>query len=349
MAYSLETLPEDRQEEALAIAELWEARKGLDGSAGDAALQEVYDRAARIELPVYMVVSRSMRLMHECLRDEHRAAIGTYLEIMRLVETYADVIDPLMVETAHLTAAGAFLGLMSLPEVPREQIESFLDQAEREQRRVGAPLWGLLLSRALWAAQSGDAEAMRHWVDEWHLNGPAEGEGHSNTVTLDAHFLAVFDLDAAIAHLDRHLPTARYDADDDEEVRIEVGTRLAGYRALVGDEATAADEATRLIERYGLDAVVEHAETDCLVRALETVGPLGDEVAARVEAEYDPDDASEYLTAAALARRYLRRDPDSARGRELGELAERGAAAYDRRNGTRFLTGQLKARWFTSL
>lgn len=346
MPYSMETLPDEHVEAAEAIEEqIAAATATADAVMALRMLDEAYDVAEQIDCPPYLVHSRAMQLRVYFMNDDYRAMIGTYAQIMTLVEQYSDYLESeYLVVLAPLVLA-AVSGLISLPDAPREQIEGFLDHLERDHRRQGLSLTTAMLLRAFWSAHIGDEQATRHWRDEWQIAGPNGGRYGRTAVAMDAFLIGRFNLDEAIAGLaaNRHAEPR----DDDDTVALAV--MEASLRSAAGDVATALGVVREVVDEYGLEFTVESSDGDEVLRALEGDPQLAARAAELVVANVNLDDPNEYETVAALARHLLLADPESARGRELGAQAERQAAAFDRRNGTPFQTTLLQERWFREL
>lgn len=233
-----------------------------------------------------------------------------------------------------------------MPDVPREQIDEFIDHTEREHRRQQAPRWVVPLLRAYWAAHLGDEPVTQRWADEWHVAGPMNGEYGVGTISMESHFAAQFNVEAGLGVYETKMPQAeREDADDD--VTLVVGAAV--LRSMLGDTQGAVRDVHALIDRHGLETVTSLGEADDLIRALEG-DPATAEYVVRKELEtLKHDEPDNFLEYAAIARHRLLQDPVSPEGRQLAEQAEHWAAMYDRRNGTPFQSRLLQSRWFGDL
>lgn len=95
MAYSIDTLPDEYRDTAAELLDqIGPAGDIEDEETAERVLQHLYERAAQIEFPMAMFMSRGARMQREVLRDDHRGSIGTYLEIVRLISEHEDVIEP---------------------------------------------------------------------------------------------------------------------------------------------------------------------------------------------------------------------------------------------------------------
>lgn len=346
MAYSSETLPVDRRESAAALeAQLHSTLEVQDERLADQTIAQVFDGATRLEYPDLMLQARLMQLQREIMRADHKRAIGTYIDLVRLIDASGSAISQEMREGAYLFSMAPVAALLSMPDASREQIDSFIDGLDREHRKIGAPASLANLARAMWAAHRGDRDETQRWVVEWHVSVPLHGENGASTVGLDAMFISTFDLEGGANFLYNKLATVEFEGASD----IELLVRLASYRTLLGDAATAAEQTRAIIDDFGLDTVLGAASVDDLILALENDLETAGQVVAAVGPHLSLEDPSMYQVVAALARFELRRDPSSARGLALADQARRMAASYDHRNGNQFQTHLLNTRWLRGI
>lgn len=331
---------ESELDESIALAAQMDSALHDDRHDAAALIDDALARAERISMPMPAVLSRLLKISNALDTSRCREAISQYTTVLGIIARKGELLPGNVISTVYALAPIVFDALLMIPEASLEQIHRFVRLIDDDVRLRGqSPTIVAVLNTAI-AAEIGDRPAFDHWFEEWRIGRPLFEDDPATERYLQALNIRAFDEAAALRIIDQRVDRP---FDDDEVIRLE--SLAVECLARLGEREYALRRTIQLFDAFGERSVLEHANCDSLLRALEPRPDLTGPTYARLREELGstPADGIEPLDALASVARYLwLRDADAPEGHEFARRARALAAAYDRRNGTGFQTFRIE-------